>query len=89
MEVPFFKRLPPPRLTVAPAPLYRTVIGYNYVFLSGSTKGEVVVPILAAFRFRDLEYIYNFRDRNGVEATSIAQKIETEVIMGKESFNVI
>ena len=48
-----------------------------------------MVPILAAFRFRDLEYIYNFRDRNGVEATSIAHKIETEVIMGKESFNVI
>ena len=45
----------------------------------GTIKGEVVISVLVAVHFRDLEYVYSFRDCDGREATSLYRIVETEV----------
>ena len=40
-----------------------------------------MVSLSVSFMFRDLEYLNNFRDQNGLEATFVYRRVEIEVTL--------
>lgn len=51
------------------------------IIISGVIRGAVVVSLSVSFMFRDLEYLNNFRDQNGLEATFVYRRVEIEVTL--------